>query len=76
MAVHDVFLPEKLRGNVQEHVDAGHEILVPAQIFRQPVAQDGGGRRENGIVSRHEQHRLRDVGGAAEGELPVQREVP
>ena len=76
MAVDDVFLPEKLRGDIQEHVDAGHEILVPAQVFRQPVAQDGGGRREYGIISSHEQHRHRNIRRAAEGELPVQREIP
>ena len=76
VAVDDIFLPEELRGDIQEHVDACYEIFVPAQVLRQPVTEDGGGRREDGIVSRDKQHRPRDIGRAAEGKLPVQREVP
>ena len=76
MAIDDVFLVEEFGGHVQEHVDAGDDVLVPAQVLRQPVAEQGGGRSENRIVCRHEQHRPRNVRRAAEGELPVQREVP
>ena len=76
VAVNDIFLVEELGGEVQEHVDAGDEVLVPAHVLRQPVAQDGRGRREHRIVRRHEEHGLRDVRRAAERELPVQREVP
>ncbi len=74
--IDDEFLPEELRGDVQEHVDAGHEVFVPAQVLREPVAQDGGGGREDGVVGRYEEHRPRHIRSAAEGELPVQREIP
>ena len=76
MAVNDVFLPEEFGGDVQEHVDTRNQVLVPPQVFRQPVAQDCGRRGKNRIVGRHKEHRLRNVRGAPEGKLPVQGEIP
>ena len=76
MAVDDVFLEEEFGGDVQEHVDAGDEVFVPADVFGEPVAEDGGRGGEDSVVGGDEEHRLGDVRGAAEGELPVQGEVP
>ena len=76
MAVDDVFLPEEFGGDVEKHVDARDEVLVPAQILRKPVAQNRRRGREDRVVGRDEEHRPRHVRRAAEGELPVQREVP
>ena len=76
MAVDDVFLPEEFGGDVEEHVEAGDEVFVPADGFGEPVAEDRRGGREDRVVGRHEEHGPRDVRRAAERELPVQREVP
>ena len=76
VAVDDVLLVEEFGGDVQEHVDAGDEVFVPAEVFGEPVAEDGGGGGEDGVVGGHQEHGLGDVRGAAEGELPVQGEVP
>ena len=76
MAVDNVFLPEEFGGDVEKHVDAGHKVFVPAQVFGQPVAEDGSGRRKDGIVGQYEHHRPRNIRRAPERKLPVQREVP
>ena len=76
VAVDDVFLEEEFGGDVQEHVDAGDEVFVPADVFGEPVAEDGRGGGKDGVVGGDEEHRPGDVRGAAEGELPVQGEVP
>ncbi len=71
-----MLLEEEFGGDVQEHVDAGDEVFVPAEVFGEPVAEDGGGGGEDGVIGRHQEHRPGDVRRAAEGELPVQGEVP
>ena len=76
VAVDDVLLVEEFGGDVEEHVDAGDEVFVPAEVFGEPVAEDGRGGGEDGVVGRHQEHRFGDVRGAAEGEFPVQGEVP
>ena len=76
MAVDHVLLPEEFGGDVEKHVDTGDEIFVPAQVLGEPVAEDCRRGCEDRVVGRDEEHRPRHVRRAAEGELPVQREVP
>ena len=67
---------EVFSGEVQRHVDPGSEIFVPLKPLGQIMFQKGAQRREYRVEQRHQQHGLRHIVGALEGELAVESEVP
>lgn len=69
-------LEEILGREVEEHIEACDDVVVPEQILRQKVAEDGRGWGEYAVVAEHLQHRSGDVGRRLEGEFAVECEVP
>lgn len=76
LAEHHETLEGKFRGEIQKHIENGHEIAVPQQRFRQIVPQNSGRRGKHQIVAQNLQKSNGNVVDRAEGQLPVQEEVP
>ena len=76
VAVDHEALVEKLRHEIQHHVQKRHEIAVPLLHVREPVLEQRRQRRERAVVQKHERHGPRHLLRRAEGIAPVAREVP
>ena len=69
-------LIEKLRGEIQQHIHNCYQVFVPRQTAGQIIAQKGGQRREDRIISGNLCHGYGHVGSGLEGKFPVQGKVP
>ena len=69
-------LVQIFRRKIEEQIDGRHQILVPSQVLREEIAQQGGKRSKHGVKSQHLQHGDGNIGGRLEGKLPVQGEIP